>query len=340
MVALTEVRASNTALKTLSPGLVAIFVGGTSGIGLYTAREFVRNTQSPRVYLVGRNETEASKIIPELEAINESSKVEFIKSDVSLLKNVDQVCKDIQTKESKVNLLFMTVGYFTMNGKRDETAEGLDRKFSLHYYARTRFTQNLLPLLEAAANDPDPKRNLSRVVSVLDPQPGRIFAPNFQDLDLKHNFSLKNCATHATAMINFSHEHFAAVQPGTSFVHAFPSIVATNGHRELGAITKPLWGVLAAALKPFSVDIKESGERHLFAATAQRFAPKGKTEGVEGLAKGNDEVVGSGSYAVSWNGEVFGESKKAAGLRSEGAVNKIWKHTEEVFQKISSDGKY
>ncbi|KAJ4374222.1 hypothetical protein N0V83_002963 [Neocucurbitaria cava] len=139
MVSLSEVRAHNASLKSLPAGLVAVFVGGTSGIGLFTARELVRNTTSPTIYLIGRNATEASKIIEELRTINTSSQVSFIQKDVSLLKNVDEACREIKTKEKQVNLLFMTCGYLTLKG-RDETAEGLDRKFALHYYTRMRFT--------------------------------------------------------------------------------------------------------------------------------------------------------------------------------------------------------
>lgn len=80
------------------------------------------------------------------------------------------MCAKIAAKEQKLNLLFMTPGYLTLKG-RDETAEGLDRKFVLHYYARMRFLVNLLPLLTTAAQDSSVKFNvrLSRVVSVLAP---------------------------------------------------------------------------------------------------------------------------------------------------------------------------
>ncbi|ORY10616.1 hypothetical protein BCR34DRAFT_566391 [Clohesyomyces aquaticus] len=309
MVSLSEVRSQNASLKSLAPGLVAIFVGGTSGIGLYTAREFVRNTNAPHVYLVGRNQTEATRIIAELQELNPSSQLEFIKSDVSLLKNVDQACNQIKAKESKVNLLFMTVGYLTMKG-RDETEEGLDRKFALHYYSRMRFAHNLTPLLHSAANDTDPKSRLARVVSVLDPQVGLKLLPNFADLSLKTTFSLKNCATHASAMNNFAVEHLAAENPDVSG--------------------------LAFLLKPLSVGNQESGGRHLFAATAPRFAPR-KASNVENVATGSDGKSGSGGYMLSWNGEVFGSSKNMDDMRKDGAAGKIWGHTKEVFKKICED---
>lgn len=92
-------------------------VGGTSGIGEATARSFVRNATAPRVYLIGRNEAQASKIIQELNALNPESKNTFLKCDVSLLKKVDEVCKDIQKKEERVNVLVLTTGMMTYKGR-------------------------------------------------------------------------------------------------------------------------------------------------------------------------------------------------------------------------------
>lgn len=340
MVLLSEVRAHNASLKSLSSGLVAIFVGGTSGIGLSTAREFVRNTNSPHVYLVGRNQTEATRIISELREINPTSQLNFVKSDVSLLKGVDEACREIKEKEQKVNLLFMTVGYLTLQG-RDETVEGLDRKFAVHYYARMRFVQNLLPLLTAATQSPDPSSTLSRVVSVLDPKIGRTGALgqlNFSDLSLKNDFTLQNCARHASTMNNFTLEHFAQTHPDTSFVHAYPSMVNTGVMRGLGSTINAVMKVAGVLLKPFMVNLGESGERHLFAATAPRFAPKAKSAGVQDVAKGGDDVKGSGSYQLNWDGESLPDSRGAATMRAEGAGKRIWTHTDEVFRKICEDG--
>jgi NADP-dependent 3-hydroxy acid dehydrogenase YdfG len=92
-------------------------VGGTSGIGESTARAFVRSAVSPRVYLVGRSETRASKIIEDLRALNPDGQISFIKGDVSRLQEVDQACKTIQAKEEKVNLLVLSAGILTTKGR-------------------------------------------------------------------------------------------------------------------------------------------------------------------------------------------------------------------------------
>jgi NAD(P)-dependent dehydrogenase (short-subunit alcohol dehydrogenase family) len=330
-VSLAQVRSHNSTLKSLAPGLVAIFVGGTSGISHYTAREFARNTTSPHIYLIGRNESEAARITQELQSINSGSKVEFVKKDVSLLREVDEACKFIKEKEKKVNLLFMTIGALTFKG-RDETQEGLDRKFALHYYSRMRFIQNLIPELTAAAKDSDPKANLSRVVSVYDPFIGKKGGLNFADLSLKNSFSLGACANHASAMQNFALERFARLYPATSFIHEQP------GGVETGLAKKAIWKPIYFLARPWLVERFESGERHLFEATAPRYAPRARAEGVEDVALGADDVKGSGFYQLSWNGADSGSSKNEVAMRADGAEKKIWEHTEEVFKKVCEEG--
>lgn len=334
MVPLSDIRTSNAALKSLPSGLVAVFVGGTSGIGLFTARELVRNTTSPHIYLVGRNQDEASKIIQELKSINASSQVDFIQKDVSLLKNVDEVCKEILSKEKHVNLLFMTCGYYTLKG-REDTTEGLDRKFALHYYARARFINQLQPLLTTAAAS----STLSRVVAVLDPQPGLRMSMNFSDLSLKSHFSLKNCAVHAGTMTNLLFSRLASMNSGTSYVHAFPYVVDTGVGRDawgpLASVMKPL---LKVVLKPVTVEQKESGERHLYALTSPTFPPKATGGNTEGIAVGGDGVKGSGSYLLNWNSDVLPDTKHAKSMREDGAETKVWEHTEEVLKKICEEG--
>jgi hypothetical protein len=52
MVSLTAVKASNELLDSTLPNLVAVFVGGTSGIGEYSLKSFTKHTRLPRVYLL------------------------------------------------------------------------------------------------------------------------------------------------------------------------------------------------------------------------------------------------------------------------------------------------
>lgn len=337
MAPLNKIREQNAIFFKHAPkDMVAVFVGGTSGIGLYTAREFVRGAQSPRLILVGRNQSEATKIIQELKSINASSQVSFIQKDVSLLKNVDEVCKEIAAKEQYINLLFMTCGYYTLKG-REETSEGLDKKFALHYYSRMRFINQLQPLLAKAINE----HQYSRVLAVLDPQPGMKGGLNFSDMSLKSGFSLMKCATHASAMTNLAFAHLAKKNVYTSYIHAFPYVVDTGVGRDAwGPLKSVVAPILKIALKGVTVDQKESGERHLFAATDGSFLSKNPTESVapDYRAIGSDGEKGSGSYLLNWNSETLPDTKAAKQLREEGGEAKVWEHTEEVFKKICEEG--
>ena len=109
MVALQEVIASNKRIgSTFSQGLVAIFVGGTSGVGENTVKAFAKYTLKPTVYIIGRSREAADRILKECEQLNPDGKFEFIESDVSLLKNIDEVCRQIKTKEAAINILFQS----------------------------------------------------------------------------------------------------------------------------------------------------------------------------------------------------------------------------------------
>jgi NAD(P)-dependent dehydrogenase (short-subunit alcohol dehydrogenase family) len=122
MVALNEVIASNKRIASTFPnGLIAVFVGGTSGVGEFTVKAFAKHTTKPRVYIVGRSQEAAARIITECKQLNPAGTFEFIESDISLLKNVDDVCRQIRGKETAINLLFQSQG--TMGFKKGTALE-------------------------------------------------------------------------------------------------------------------------------------------------------------------------------------------------------------------------
>lgn len=122
MVALQAIRESNARIATSLPsGLVAVFVGATSGIGETTLRNFAKHATRPRIYFLGRRETEGKRIQADLEQINPEGQYHYLKYDVSLLKNVDEACRYIKGRESAINLLFLTCGTL-ITGKRESAS--------------------------------------------------------------------------------------------------------------------------------------------------------------------------------------------------------------------------
>jgi hypothetical protein len=228
-----------------------------------------------------------------------------------------------------------------------ETVEGIDRKFALHYYSRMRFIQNLNPLLVSAAKSNPPQ--LARVVSVLGPgNEGTLIT---DDLDLKTNFSLSNCATHAITMNSLMAETFSEQNPDVTYIHAYPGIVKTSLGTKSGRLQQAGINALYFLIKPWSVDLEESGSRHLFASTAARYPPRSLRDsqtpaasaepqvGVE-VASSTDGSVGAGSYMLSWDGSPVTKTlpilKK---YREDGTKEKILAHTIGLLSDVKAHGK-
>ena len=116
MVSLSVVQASNSLIaSSLPPGLVAVFVGATSGIGEATLKQFVKHTLKPRAYFVGRSQTAGNRIVDECKALNPVGEYTFIKADVSLIRVVDEVCENIKVKERALNVLCLSMGVTSMD---------------------------------------------------------------------------------------------------------------------------------------------------------------------------------------------------------------------------------
>ncbi|KAF2395906.1 short-chain dehydrogenases/reductase [Trichodelitschia bisporula] len=312
MTSLQQIRAQLPDIQRLGPGLVGVFVGATGGICEHTAREFARHAASPRIYIIGRNATAGTALVSEFQTLNSGASVQFIQSDVSLLRNVDAVCAEISAKESKINLLMLSAGIMTLS--RDETTEGIDRKLALHYYSRVRFTQNLLPLLRAATDSP-----LARIVSVLGG--GYEWAASRIDpnnLDLKTGYGVSAAAGYATTMQTLAWWHLAAdpANKGISFLHLQPGGVNTGlAKKSFGPVVGGILnGLFTLIPSKYASTPEVAGERTAFVAA---------------LAK-----VGDGARLVARDGAETGDAKVLKGLKEAGLEEKVWAHTEEVFKGI------
>lgn len=312
--ALTSLRASNAArFSTMQPIPVAVFVGGTSGIGQGMAENLARWTNgTAHIIIVGRNEGAAREIIGRMPkpASGETWSHEFIQCDATLMKNVHRASQEILAKHSKINFLVMSPGYFASDG-RNETSEGIDAKLAVHYYARWKFIDELLPALRSAKENGEE----ARVASV--------YAASYagpidvDDLGLKKHYSLRTAAdsggTYNDYMIEVNgnashfpdsaHKHdaacpqsFAEQNPGITFTHSTPGAVRTN----LISNARTSWmraiGPLASVLVyPFTVSIHECAEymwHGLFQREgAYRYGSKGQI--LEGVQYSGDKEVAS-----------------------------------------------
>jgi len=195
MPSLAAIRTSNAAFAH-SAHPVAVFVGGTSGIGEGMVRVFAEHTKGDSdIVIVGRNRASADNIFSALPMPTTTSTLEgvltpareFVQCDVTLMKNVQEATRSILTKYSKINYLVMSPGIMTMS-ERDETEEGIDKKLAVHYYARWKFIYDLLPALKKA-NEAGEKGAVMSVMGA-----GKGGAIDLEDLALKQGYSVAKAA--------------------------------------------------------------------------------------------------------------------------------------------------
>ena len=146
---------------------VAIFVGGTSGVGQGLAEDFARHRMGrAHIVVVGRNEQAANEILTRTRSLLDPPDQEvnwtheFVQCDLTLMRNVHAASKEILTRYPKINYLLMTPGFFSTAG-REETDEGLDKKLAVHYYGRWKFIDELLPALRKAKDEGEDVRVMS-----------------------------------------------------------------------------------------------------------------------------------------------------------------------------------
>jgi len=194
-----------------------------------------------------------------------------------------------------------------------------------------RFVHNLLPQLTAASKEVN---SLSRVVTVL--SAGAEGPLIEDDLELKHNFTFRNCRSHVCIMNDFACEELAKQHPGTAFVHVYPGFVKTGILDHGGMLLKVVGRVAQMVLSPMAVSAEESGERNLFHGSSSMFAPKASAG--EDAAVGSDGTKGSGAYLVSWNGKKVGNEMVLDALREKQMGKTIWEHTLEMYRRTEQTG--
>ena len=120
MVTLSAVEDINAAV--VQRHLVAVFFGGTSGIGELTLRALAKtsaahNGKGFRAYIVGRKPESAAAIAADCKKDFAAAEVEFVKvDDLALIRNVDKACAEIirrekaHGKDARIDYLMLSPG--------------------------------------------------------------------------------------------------------------------------------------------------------------------------------------------------------------------------------------
>ncbi|XMA12230.1 hypothetical protein WAI453_005021 [Rhynchosporium graminicola] len=341
MVSIQDIRKSNATFKSSEQafGLVAVFVGATSGIGMGSLRQFAKNAKAPKIYILGRSKSAATPLLSEIKTLNPEGIYEFIETEISLIKNVDKACDEIKSKEKKVDLVFTSPGFLAFGGRK-ESEEGIDIPHALRYYSRLRFIYNLIPLLKASL--------LPRVISIL--AGGEESAIDIHDLEVKNYFTFIKAAENGTTQTTLAFEELAKTNPEITFIHKYPGFVNSGVIDRLLASAAGLYAIPAYVARwtmvpianLFSMTLDEAGERVLFLATSSRFPASRTTETVgvplpSGVNLADASVikdgVSNGVYRLLANDGSAKESPVMVGYRQDRTDKLVWEETQAVWER-------
>jgi NAD(P)-dependent dehydrogenase (short-subunit alcohol dehydrogenase family) len=104
---------------------VALITGGSSGMGLATAKRFVE--EGAFVYITGRRKAELDKAVSLI-----GRNVAAVRGDVSNLADLDRLYAKIATEKGKIDILFAGAGIVDPQPLAETTEESFDKVFAIN----------------------------------------------------------------------------------------------------------------------------------------------------------------------------------------------------------------
>ena len=124
-------------------GTIGVISGGTSGIGLSTAKFLV--DAGARVFLVGR---QAPKGVKALEQLPDGpGQAGFVQADVSTLQGCQKVAQEVKKAAGQVDFLINSAGCYEEGRLETVTAADFDLLMAANVKSTVFLSQQLLPLL-------------------------------------------------------------------------------------------------------------------------------------------------------------------------------------------------
>ena len=125
-------------------GKVALITGGSSGIGLATARQFVN--EGAYVFITARREAELTAAVQEI-----GRNVTGVRGDVSNLADLDRLFAQIKRDKGKLDIVFANAGVAKYAPLGKITEEFFDSIFAINVKGVLFTVQQALPLLPDGA---------------------------------------------------------------------------------------------------------------------------------------------------------------------------------------------
>jgi NAD(P)-dependent dehydrogenase (short-subunit alcohol dehydrogenase family) len=126
-------------------GKIGLVTGGNSGIGLATAKEFVK--QGAYVFITGRRDVELNAAVKEI-----GKNVTGVQGDVSNLGDLDRLFAQIKREKSKLDIVFANAGIAKFARLGTITEEHYNSIFNINVKGLLFTVQKALPLMPDGAS--------------------------------------------------------------------------------------------------------------------------------------------------------------------------------------------
>src|ERR1700722_7278831 len=123
-------------------GKIALITGGSSGLGLATAKRFV--AEGAHVFITGRRQPELDNAVKEI-----GGSVTAVRGDVSNLADLDRLFATIREKKGRLDILFANAGGGAFEALEKVTEKNFDKYFGINVKGTLFTVQKALPLIPA-----------------------------------------------------------------------------------------------------------------------------------------------------------------------------------------------
>ncbi len=123
---------------------IVVITGGSSGIGLATAKRFVE--EGAYVYIAGRGQAELDKAVAEI-----GKNVTGVKTDISRLDDLDHLYETV-AKKGKIDVIFAGAAFVEKTMTAAATPEHFDKTFNTNARGTYFTVQKALPYLNDRAS--------------------------------------------------------------------------------------------------------------------------------------------------------------------------------------------
>lgn len=124
---------------------VAVITGGSSGIGLATAKKFVE--EGAYVFITGRRESELAKAKAAI-----GKNVTTVQGDVARIEDLDRLYQTVKAEQGKVDIVMANAGFVEFGTLANSSAEHYDKTFDINARGTFFTVQKALALLRDAGS--------------------------------------------------------------------------------------------------------------------------------------------------------------------------------------------